>query len=293
MDDRNNMKRTTEPTAPRETVRKAAAHQIIRSIYRSVAALVIVTLVTHMTAFADEKKGHMKEPEDCPPGTKGKARNCREYWGKINKEALRQGYKDSNRDGVADFLQNYTINDHDCADVAAEVACVADKSECIEQKSKQLVGSGHSDNQVAGIGECDFTPMQIGGTNSFKSNRNNNFAVAGGIKSRSYAFRHPPAPDPGETVDPAYTCAMNGAHTGSVSGSGGGSGGGGSGGAFGSGGLTDLMFVSLLQSLLNGQNNQPPPQMSLEQVAPTPSPTPLPTSTPSGSSKTNGVIGTF
>lgn len=188
------------------------------------------------TAFAD--KEHNKEQKDCPPGTTGRFTNCRQYWNAINKEALRQGYADKNGDRVADFLQNYTMNYHDCADVAAEVACVAEKSECIQQKSKQLVGSGHSDNEVEGIGECDFTPFSGGGGSS--ANRNSKFAISGGIKGHAYGYRYPPAPDPREVVDPAYTCAMNGADTGDVA---------------GGGGMDDMLAYAMLQNLLNGQNS--------------------------------------
>jgi hypothetical protein len=201
-------------------------------------AAISLALSYSSTAFSADGK-HNEKQDDCPPGTTGRFTTCRQYWEAINKEALRQGYADKNRDRVADFLQNYTINHHDCADVAAETHCVAERSQCIQQKSKQLVGSGHSDNEVEGIGECDFTPFSGRGGSS--SNRNSTFAVRGGIKSRAYGYRYPPAPDPGETVDPAYTCAMNGADTGDVAG--------------GGGGMSDMAALAMLQNLLNGRNS--------------------------------------
>jgi hypothetical protein len=198
-------------------------------------------------SFAQEEAGgassgsHNQRNEDCPPGTRGPFSSCAEYWEAINKEALRLGYADSGGNGIADFLETYVRNEHDCADVAAEVACVSNQSECIEQVAKQYRSNmaNHSDNYVEGIGECDFTPMRSG--SGYIPNKGQ---AGGGLADNADTTIDEGAPDPGETVDPAYTCSMNGANRRNV-----GSGIGGMGGA-----ASNMAMMMAISQLLNGMN---------------------------------------
>jgi hypothetical protein len=187
-------------------------------------------------------KGHNQKMEECPEGTTGRFSSCEEYWEAINKEALRLGYADSGGNGTADFLETYRVNDHDCADVAAEVACVSNQSECIEQVAKQYRSNSanHSDNYVEGIGECDFTPMRSNG-----GHIPNKGYAGGGLADNHDTTIDDGAPDPGENVDPAYTCAMNGANRRSA--------GGGAGGGMG-GAASNMAMMMALSQLLNGMN---------------------------------------
>ncbi len=254
-------------------------------------------LLFPLPSFAQEKKGgsgsqeHNIKSEDCPPGTKGPFSSCAEYWEAINKEALRLGYEDKGGNGIADFLETYHTesgfganrsNNHDCADVAAEVACVSNQSECIEQVAKQYRSNSanHSDNYVEGIGECDFTPMRSGG--GYVPNKGQ---AGGGLADNYDTTIDDGAPDPGEIVDPAYTCAMNGANRRSV--------GSGLGGAAGS-----AAMMGALSQLMNGMNggmsstgqntgdsgsDQSSSSGSEQKTLPTPLPTPrgtVPTGTP-------------
>jgi hypothetical protein len=224
-------------------------------------------------SFAQEKEGgseskeHNQKNEDCPPGTRGPFATCAQYWEAINKEALRLGYQDGNKEkgpnGVADFLENYTAGVHDCADVAAEVACVSNQSECIEQVAKQYRSNmaNHSDNYVEGIGECDFTP--------FISNEPNKGQAGGGLADNPDTTIDDGGPDPGEDVDEAYTCAMNGANRRNV-GSGGGA-------------ASNMAMMMALSQLLNGMNggmsggNGDQNGSGQNQGTPSPGPTPTPT----------------
>jgi hypothetical protein len=247
-----------------------------RGIYVVVLALCFASASFLLPAqsFAQEGDGgassgeHNQKNEDCPPGTRGPFSTCREYWEAINKEALRLGYQDGNKDrgpnGTADFLENYTRRVHDCADVAAEVACVSNQSECIEQVAKQYRSNSanHSDNYVEGIGECDFTP--------FTSNEPNKGQAGGGLADNYDTTIDDGAPDPGENVDPAYTCAMNGANRRSV-------GGGGMAGA-----ASNMAMMMALSQLLNGMNggmsgeNEDLNGSGQDQGTPPPGPTPTP-----------------
>jgi hypothetical protein len=226
---------------------------------------------------------HMQDL-DCPPGTQGPFKNCQDYWNAINKESLRLGYRDSDGNGTADFLESYTIHVHDCADVAAEVACVSRQSNCINQTAQQLRSRSayHSDNYIEGIGECDFTPsLSRGGS---QANRGN---LGGGLANRRDTTIDEGAPDAGETVDPAYTCALNGARRSAF----GGRGGGGGGSSLGTLAILAMLFN---QSMMNQLTPVPTAPVTSptpdgkgadnKDLTPTPTPKPEPTLQPTATS---------
>lgn len=231
---------------------------------------------------------HMQEL-DCPPGTQGPFTNCQDYWEAINKESMRLGYRDADGNGTADFLESYTIHVHDCADVAAEVACVSRQSNCINQTAQQLRSRSayHSDNYIEGIGECDFTPsLSRGGSQANKGN------LGGGLANRRDTTIDDGAPDAGETVDPAYTCALNGARRSAFGGRGGG------GGLLGGGSsLGTLAILAMLfnQSMMNQLTPVPTAPVTTpapgagsgsdnKALTPTPTPKPEPTPQPTATS---------
>ncbi len=251
-------------------------HAVVLALCFSSAALLCPA-----QSFAQEEddgsgsKGHNRKNEDCPPGTRGPFSTCAEYWEAINKEALRLGYADTKGNGIADFLETYVADVHDCADVAAEVACVSNQSECIEQVARQYRSNmaNHSDNYVEGIGECDFTPILSDGRYVPNKGR-----AGGGLADNYDTTIDDGAPDPGEKVDPAYTCALNGANRSLVGGSDG----------LG-GGASNMAMMMALSQLLNGMNggmsggNDDDNSSEPAQGTPTPVPTAVatPTRTPS------------
>lgn len=279
------LNRTPLLTLPTRAFRCRYPHRI-RSILHSHAVVLTlclssIPLLLASQSFAQEdgggsgSKGHNQKNEDCPPGTRGPFSTCAEYWEAINKEALRLGYADTGGNGTADFLETYVRHVHDCADVAAEVACVSNQSECIEQVARQYRSNmaNHSDNYVEGIGECDFTPMLSGG-----GSIPNKGQAGGGLADNYDTTIDDGAPDPGETVDPAYTCALNGANRSRV---------GGSDGLGGS--ASNMAMMMALSQLLNGMNggmsgaNDDDNSSEPAQGTPTPVPTAVatPTRTPS------------
>ena len=237
----------------------------------STQALILCALIP--VAYGQGPGNHM-QAEDCPPGTQGPFSDCASYHRAINIEALRIGYADKNGNGTADFLEDYIRGEHDCADTAAEVACVSNQSHCINQTASQLRSNSanHSTNSIEGIGECDFTPMLTRGGSTA-----NNGSGGMRIGNRRDTTIDSGAPDAGEKVDPAYTCELNGASRSAYGGRGGG------------GGMFDspMGMLAMMTLLLNQAQNQQDEAVAtpvaedggVNQLG-TPTPTPLPTETP-------------
>jgi hypothetical protein len=148
------------------------------------------------------------EPLDCPAQTKsGPPENCDDV--KEMAYALateKKGYADvRGQRGVPDVMERpYVINLNDCSTGNAHAACMFNDS-CTAQYGEVLglrsMSERHATVMYQGKDgtrfECDFTPQSSG---LF-------------IMSNSDTEVGPAMPDAGESMDPAYTCTMNGANT--------------------------------------------------------------------------------
>lgn len=210
-------------------------------------------------------KGHNEEQKKCPEGLR-EPRNCNDVRRMAYKMAKVKGYK-MGSDDIPNVMQRpYRINKNDCSTGNAHVACMFN-DECTEEfgklKGMRSNSAHHATTMFVGKNgkkfECDFTPQSSG---IF-------------IRKNADTMIGDAVPDPGESMDPAYDCKLNGANFSAL-------GEGGAGG--GAGGMSSMMSLLTLMSLLQGMNQQPPPPPSLisQPEAPLPpvieeTPTPIPT----------------
>jgi hypothetical protein len=154
----------------------------------------------------------------------------------------KKGYADGNGNGEPDVMERpYVRNLNDCTTGNAHVACMYN-DECTEQHGK-LVGlrsnmAHHATTMYVAKGgnqfECDFTPG--GGEDLIGSNPDTKWG--------------PAYPDPGESMDPAYNCEMNGANYQPLNPFGGG-------GLFGgAGGMNPFMMMMMMELLKRKQQQQ-------------------------------------
>lgn len=217
---------------------------------------------------------HNTDQRDCPPGMR-MPRNCDDVERMAHRLAVKKkGYMDGSefgRNGIPDVMERpYLVNQNDCSTGNAHMACMFN-DECTAEFGELLGMRSNSARHATTLFrgkdgtefECDFTPESSG-----IMIRHNADTMVG------EAF-----PDPGEHMDPAYNCAMNGANY----------------SALNAGGMNDLAtmlaLLQLLQQMQNNDSNQddeaqyygsPTPTPTPALSTPTPAPTATPTATPGG-----------
>ena len=173
--------------------------------------------------------------------------------------------------------RGYTRNWNDCTTGNAHVACMWNEDPCTAQfgeiKGLRSNSAHHATTKYIGKDgrefECDFTPG--GGAGLIGDNADTTIGDA--------------VPDAGESMDPAYSCKMNGANHSQLN----------PGGKFGGSSMQDMMsmmmLMQLLQQMKNRNQNSAP-----QQQAPTPAPqiiiptaTPTPTETPTAAPSVQGT----
>jgi hypothetical protein len=240
------------------------------AIFRITMFAVLAFVTAASPANCQERTGHNKPQEECPEGMRA-PRNCNDIRQMAYKLARAKGYR-MGSDNVPDVMQHrYQEGVNDCSTGNAHVACMFN-GKCTENlgtlKGLRSNSAKHATTLFVGKDgtrfECDYTP----GSGGIFIRRNSDTIVGDAT------------PDPGESMDPAYNCKLNGANFSALNG-------GDYGGSQSSGGGIDsLSSLLLLMSLL--QNQQPAqtpvgPQIIQLPSDPTPTPTPTPTTSSTGS----------
>lgn len=198
---------------------------------------------------------------NCPPEARVAPFSCKQVERAAYALATKKkGYRDLGGNGIPDVMERpYVINLNDCSTGNAHAACMYNDP-CTAPFGKvwglRSNSARHATVMFEGTAgnkfECDFTPQSSG---IF-------------IANRADTRIGPAFPDPGESMDPAYNCVMNGANTKPLNAFGG------SGGGFQSSLATLLMM--LLQQQQLAQRTPAPSDLTV----PTPIPTPTPQATP-------------
>lgn len=199
---------------------------------------------------------------NCPPETRQKPRNCQQVAQIAYALATKKkGYADAGGNGIPDVMERrYVVNVNDCSTGNAHAACMFNDP-CTAPMGR-LMGLRSNSARHATVlfegtdgskFECDFTPQSSG------------IAIAHRADTRI----GPAFPDPGESMDPAYDCLMNGANTRPLNAFGGG------GGALQ--GSIMALLMQMLQQQLAKQTPAPPPAADVPSIQ-TPTPTPTPAS---------------
>jgi hypothetical protein len=201
---------------------------------------------------------------NCPPETRQKPRNCQQVAQIAYALATKKkGYADAGGNGIPDVMERrYVENVNDCSTGNAHAACMFNDP-CTAPIGR-LMGLRSNSARHATVlfegtdgnkFECDFTP----------DTSRSGIPIAHRPDTRI----GPAFPDPGESMDPAYDCLMNGANTRPLNAFGGG------GGALQSSIMALLM--QMLQQQLAKQTPAPSPAADVPSIQ-TPTPTPTPAS---------------
>jgi len=206
---------------------------------------------------------------NCPPEARQMPRSCSQVARIAYALATqKRGYQDFGGNGIPDVMERpYVIHRNDCSTGNAHAACMFnDPCTAPFGKLMGLRSNSAFHATVMFVGndntrfECDFTPK--------KSGQAPDGSTGIPIAHRADTRIGPAFPDPGESMDSAYNCTMNGANTNPLNPFGG------SGGGFQSSLATLLMM--LLQQQQLAQRTPAPSDLTV----PTPIPTPTPQATP-------------
>jgi hypothetical protein len=205
-------------------------------------------------------------PANCPPEARQIPQTCKQVEMIAYALAIRKkGYMNANGNNIPDVMERrYVINRNDCSTGNAHAACMFNDP-CTAPFGR-LMGlrsnsARHATTMFVGNNgrkfECDFTPQSSGIM----------------IAHRPDTRIGPAFPDPGESMDPAYNCTMNGANTQPLNPFGGGGGG---------GSAMQMAIMALLMQMFQQQFAQltpsPVPTAGNILVTPTPTPQVAPTS---------------
>ncbi len=231
-----------------------------------VLAFFIFSLITRDIAQAQGNSGGLTDgikKMDCPEEAKVPPQNCNDVKNAAYALGLKRGYMNSNGNSIPDVMERPYVKDlNDCSTGNAHMNCMYNDP-CTEQHGRlQGIRSNsavHASSLYVGNDgntfECDFTPNS--GGISIANNRDAQFG--------------PAYPDPNESMDPSYNCAMNGAGYSALNPSRG------SNSVTAGGGLIGAILPNIIghmQDRLARNSQQPQTNPQIIVVTPTPEPTP-------------------